>query len=54
MNDIHGWDTTIREVQLHMSDSFFDEVIGIVCFVIESDHAGDLEFLENGHVIGGS
>lgn len=37
-----------------MPNSLLDEVTGIVGLVVEPDHAGDLELLEYGHVVGGS
>lgn len=53
INNIHGGDAAIWKVQFNMPNPLLNEVIRIVCFIIEPDYAGDLELLKDGHIIGG-
>ena len=41
MDDIEGRHTPIGEVQFMMFDSIFNKIIGLVCFIVESDYGGD-------------
>ena len=36
LNDLLGWSSTVCEVQVMMFNSIFDEVIGLVCLVVET------------------
>lgn len=41
LNNFHGRDAAVSEIQFLVLDSIFDEVIGVVGFIVEPYDCGD-------------
>ena len=50
VNYLQAGHTSISEVQIVVVNAIVYEIFGLVCFVVESNHRSDSDFLENGNI----